>query len=107
MAWFYNLILVRFFEIGLVAVSQRRYSPAATVVHNFAFFLTNPQIPKFRRLENGQKDHFSMSLKNRPIPGSFACGKKTICLFVPIWGIGHKGHSWPLLPLHVSLLPPS
>ena len=41
MAWFYNLILPRFFEIGLVATSRRHYSPAATAVDNFAFFLRN------------------------------------------------------------------
>jgi len=58
MAWYYNAILSQNFEIGLVAISRRHTSPRASTWSKFAFFLTNSQIQKFSRLENGQKRHF-------------------------------------------------
>jgi hypothetical protein len=48
MAWFYNLVLSCFFEIGLVAISRRLSSPAATMGRKFALFLRNPQNQKFQ-----------------------------------------------------------
>jgi hypothetical protein len=73
MAWFYNPVLPRFSRIGLVATSRRHYSPAATMVHKFAFFLTNSHFSKNTRSANHQKARFSMaclSPKCRPILGS-------------------------------------
>jgi hypothetical protein len=58
MAWSYNPIFACFFEIGLVGRSHRHYSPAATMVRKFAFFLGNSQIQKIARLKKRQKPHF-------------------------------------------------
>jgi hypothetical protein len=65
MAWFYNHVLPRFFEIGLVASSRRLYNPAAGYVPKFAFFLRNSQISKFPRLAKRQKPHFGAFLGSK------------------------------------------
>lgn len=67
MAWFYNPILPRFFEIGLVATSPRHYSPAATMDRKFAFFQRNSQISKIARRKICQKRQFAMACSTRPI----------------------------------------
>jgi hypothetical protein len=81
MAWFYNPILPRFFRIGLLAPMQRRYSPAATMVHKSAFSLGNSQIQKFRALARPQKTGFSMARSFSPIFAIFRAGSGQFGLF--------------------------
>jgi hypothetical protein len=81
MAWFYNLIFRQFLQIGLVASSPRHYSPAATMVHKFAFFLRNSQIQKFRIRTNHEKHDFSMACFIRPILAIFLRNGRQFGLF--------------------------
>jgi hypothetical protein len=46
MAWFYNLISVRFFKIGLLTIFSRPYGPAAAMVHKTAFLRGNSRLHK-------------------------------------------------------------
>src|SRR5215469_2285165 len=65
MAWYYNLILNRFFGIGLVATLRRPTGPSPSMGQKFAFFLGNSQI-----LKNGTYTEY---LRN----GIFECLPKT------------------------------
>jgi hypothetical protein len=76
MAWFYNLILSRFLEIGLIADPRLEHSPAASAVHKFASFPGNSQIPKILHLEEHENSCFSMACSTRPILPIFASGKR-------------------------------
>ena len=95
MAWFYNLILMRFFKIGLVVTSHRFSGPSATMHRNFPFFLENSQIPKIQRFAKHQKGHFLMACFTRPILAIFAPAKRQ---FVSLCQNGNQAKG-PLLPL--------
>jgi hypothetical protein len=81
MAWFYNLIFGQNSEIGLVATPRCLYSPAATMVRNFAFSLGNSRIPEISLREIRQKSHFSMACLVSQFRSFFACGKRQFGLF--------------------------
>jgi|SRR5215469_2657487 len=98
MAWFYNLILLRFFEIGLVATSRRHYSPAATAVHSFAFFLGKSANFKISASLKTSKTAFLNVRRVSQFSGCFYGRKKTICLFVPIWESAIRATLGPFAP---------
>jgi len=67
MAWFYNLILSHFSEIGLVASSRRLISPSASMVYKSAFSLKNSHISQICALSKTSKLPFFNGSQNRPI----------------------------------------
>jgi hypothetical protein len=81
MAWFYNLIFAQNFRIGLVMSLQPHYSPAATMVCKFSFFLRIFQISKFPHRAKRQKLHFSMSGVSLKFRGYFRGGKRQFGLY--------------------------
>jgi hypothetical protein len=81
MAWFYNHVLTRFFEIGLVMSSRRLYGPPRGYVPNFAFLLRNSQISNFAHVAKHQKPHFPMACLSLNFRGIFGVEKRQFGLF--------------------------
>jgi hypothetical protein len=76
MAWFYNLILSPFFEIGLVAQVPRHSGPAATMVLKFAFSLGNSRFSQNSSRKKPKKTSFSLASSTRPILPILAFAKR-------------------------------